>query len=214
MSQESQAAMYPAWKRLLFSDNLISKSKAHKVAYVGVSVALCIVTNFFELKFADVQFSFTILSSILAGIFLGPLLGFCGAFLGDFIGYLGNSMGYPYYWWVALGCACMALLAGLLTKLPLKLYTKMAFICISTLLICSVGINTTGMYFIGLKLYMSDSVREAFVSHFGGVQTYFGYLLIRFFVLGQIYNSLLNYALLFLIILGLKAVKPLRFETD
>ena len=206
----------PVWKRLLFSDVLVGKSAAKKIAYVGVSAALCIATNMFEIKFATVQFSFTIFSSVLAGILIGPLFGFCAVFLGDGIGYLYNSMGYPYYWWVALSCATMALISGLTMAIPLRfkgsVYFKLAFICALVLAVCSAGINSAGMYYIGLNLYMPKNVAQAIAERFGGEWSFGAYLIIRFFLLGQIYNSLVNYALLFVTVPVLKAIKPLKID--
>ena len=191
------------WKRLLFSQALADKTIAKKIAYLGVIA---------------VQFSLTIVSSVLAGIMVGPLFGFLAVFLGDGIGYAVNSMGYPYYWWVALSCATMALIAGLVMYLPLRfkgsVYVKLAIICAATLLICSVGINSAGMYYIGLKLYMPKNVLAAFEERFGGRQTYGIYLVIRFFILGQIWNSLANYALLFAVVPLLKAIKPLKLDLN
>ena len=208
----------PFWKRALFSDLLINKSAAKKIAYIAVVAALCIVTNTFEIKFATVQFSFTIVSSVLAGMMIGPLFGAAAVFLGDGVGYLINSMGYPYYWWVALSCAMMAVLAGLVMLLPLRfkgsIFVKLALVSIATLLICSVGINSTGMYYIGLKIYMPRDVQASFEERFGGRETYFIYLFIRFFLLGQIWNSLVNYALLFAIVPALKAIKPLQLKFE
>lgn len=204
------------WKRFLFSQALADKTIAKKIAYLGVIAALCIATNMFEIKFATVQFSLTIVSSVLAGIMVGPLFGFCAVFLGDGIGYLVNSMGFPYYWWVALSCATMALIAGLIMDIPMRfkgsLYVKLAIICAATLLVCSVGINSTGMYYIGLKLYMPKNVLAAFEERFGGRQTFGIYLVVRFFILGQIWNSVANYALLFAIVPLLKAIKPLKLD--
>ena len=207
-----------AWKRFLFSDMLADKSAAKRIAYIAVLAALCIVTNTFEIKFATVQFSFTILSSVLAGMMIGPLFGAAAVFLGDGIGYLINSMGYPYYWWVALSCAMMAVVAGLIMYIPLRfkgsIYVKLALICVLTLILCSVGINSTGMYYIGLKIYMPKDVLAAFEERFGGRQIFGYYLLIRFFILGQIWNSLVNYALLFAIVPALKAIKPLKLRLE
>ena len=204
------------WKRFLFSQALADKTVAKKIAYLGVIAALCIATNMFEIKFATVQFSLTIVSSVLAGIMVGPLFGFLAVFLGDGIGYAVNSMGYPYYWWVALSCATMALIAGLIMYIPMRfkgsLYVKLAIICAATLLVCSVGINSTGMYYIGLKLYMPKNVLAAFEERFGGRQTFGIYLVVRFFILGQIWNSVANYALLFAIVPLLKAIKPLKLD--
>lgn len=217
-TQTEEKKKVSSWKRFLFSDMLADKTTAKKIAYIAVLAALCIVTNTFEIKFATVQFSFTIVSSVLAGMMIGPLFGAAAVFLGDGIGYLMNSMGYPYYWWVALSCATMAIVAGLIMYIPMRfkgsIYVKLALICVATLLLCSAGINSAGMYFIGLKLYMPKNVQAAFEERFGGRNTYFIYLLIRFFILGQIWNSLVNYALLFAIIPALKAIKPLKLRLE
>lgn len=211
-----QTKAVSAWERVLFSPVLADKTVAKKIAYVAVVAALCIVTNMFEIRFAIVQYSFTIFSSVLAGMTIGPLFGFAAVFLGDGIGYLVNSMGYPYYWWVALSCATMALVAGLVMNVPMRfkgsIYVKLALICVLTLLLCSVAINSTGMYYIGLKLYMPKNVKAVFEERFGGRQTYGIYLLIRFFISGQIWNSLVNYALLFALVPALKAIKPLGLD--
>ena len=208
----------PFFKRLLFSPLLADKSAAKKVAYIAVLAALCIVTNTFEIKFATVQFSFTILSSVLAGMMIGPLFGAAAVFLGDGVGYMMNSMGYPYYWWVALSCAMMAVIAGLIMLIPMRfkgsLFVRLAFISIATLLVCSVLINSTGMYYIGLKIYMDKGVKAAIEERFGGRNTFFIYLVIRFFLLGQIWNSLINYALLFALVPALKAIKPLHLKFE
>ena len=208
----------PFWKRLVFSDLLLEKSVSKRIAYIAVLAAFCIVTNMFELKFTTVQFSFTIVSSVLAGMMIGPLFGAAAVFLGDGLGYLVNSMGYPYYWWVALSCAMMAVVAGLIMLIPIRrkgsIYIKLALISLTTLIVCSVLINSTGMYYIGLKLYMDKGVKAAIEERFGGENTYFIYLLIRFFILGQIWNSLVNYALLFAVVPALKAIKPLKLKLE
>ena len=209
---------HPFWKRLVFSDMLLEKSAPKRIAYIAVLAAFCIVTNMFEIKFATVQFSFTIVSSVLAGMMIGPLFGAAAVFLGDGLGYLVNSMGYPYYWWVALACAMMAVIAGLSMLLPLRfkgsVYVKIALIAVTTLAVCSVGINSTGMYYIGLKIYMDNDVRAAFEEYFGGRNTYWIYIAIRFFILGQIWNSVVNYALLFAIVPALKAIRPLKLRLE
>ena len=204
------------FERIFLSEPLLEKTHSQRIAWVGVTAALCIVSNCFELKFATTQYSLTILTSILAGILIGPLFGAVAVFLGDGLGYLVNSMGYPYYWWVALSCAVMALIAGLVMKLPFRFkgsgYIKLALICLLTLLVCSVGINSTGMYYIGLKLYMPKDVLGAVEERFGGKLTFGVYLLIRFFILGQIWNSLVNFALLFVLLPLLNAAKPLKIR--
>ena len=208
----------PLWKRIFFPKLILEKRPSQQIAYIGVMTAFCIVSNFFELKFATTQFSLTVFTSILAGILIGPIFGFVAVFLGDGLGYLLNSMGYPYYWWVALSVAMMAALAGLVMRIPLKFkgsgYVKLAMICIATLAVCSVGINSTGMYYLGLQIYMPKNVLEAAEAHFGGKLTFGIYLLIRFFIQGQIWNSVVNYALLFAAVPLLNAAKPLKIHIE
>lgn len=211
---KSASSVLPTVKRMLLSELLLSKSVSGKIAYTGLVAALCIVTNMFEIKFASVQYSFTIFSSVLAGMLAGPLLGFCSVFLGDALGFLCNNAGYPYYWWVALSCSTMALISGFVMNLRTgggkkAVYVKLAVICVLTFGVCSVGINTTGMYFFGLKLFFPSNVKDAVAEFFGGEFSYGIYFVIRFFILGQIWNSVVNYVLLFLAVPLLGAIKPL-----
>ena len=69
-------------KRLLLSATLADKNASHKIAYIAVMTAIVVVANmFFEFKFADTQFSLTIVVSALCGLIIGPLFGFAACFL-------------------------------------------------------------------------------------------------------------------------------------
>ncbi len=205
------------WKKLLFSDILLEKSYAQKIAYVGVMTALNVLASMFlEFKFLDVQFSLTVFMSVLAGMLLGPFLGGTAAFLGDFIGYIFNSWGLLYYWWVALSSALMAVIAGLMMRLPLKFrgsgYVKLAAICLAVLAVCSVGVNTTGFYLYYSRVGFSEKALGLLTEHFGGANTYWTYALVRLVFLGQLWNNLFNYALLFAAVPLLNAAKPLKIR--
>lgn len=206
------------WKRILYSDAILGLSDARQLAYIGVMTALCIAVNFFEIKLADTQFSFTVFASILSGILLGPVFGFVSSFLGDVLGFLVNSGGYVYMPWVGLSVACMALLAGLLMKLPLHIkgsaYVKLALVCLASLLVCSVGINTTGFYFFYTRVGFSGKALSLLEEHFGGVNLYWTYALVRLVFMGQLLNNSVNFALLFAVLPVLKAVKPLRLKLE
>ena len=76
-----------AWKRLLFSKTMLEKNKSHKIAYIAIMAALCIVSNMFEFKLADTQFSLTLAISALTGLIIGPLFGFVACFIGDLVGF-------------------------------------------------------------------------------------------------------------------------------
>lgn len=207
---------HAGWKRLFFSEIILRKSHAHRIAYIGVMTALCILSNTFEIKFSDTQFSVTIFTSMLAGILIGPLSGAASAFLGDFIGYVINSMAFPYYWWVALSVALMALISGLVMRIPFSfrggLYVKLTISCFLSFFLCSLLVNSLGGYYIGLKLYFANDLLEYIQTQFGGQNTFGIYLLYRFIWKGQIWNSLLNFVLLFLALPALKSIRPLKLD--
>jgi uncharacterized membrane protein len=100
-------------KRLLFSATLAEKNASHKIAYISVMTAIVVVANmFFEFKFADTQFSLTIVVSALCGLIIGPLFGFAACFLGDLVGYLYHSAGFAYMPWIGIAMGMVALVTG------------------------------------------------------------------------------------------------------
>ncbi len=190
------------WARLLFSEALRKKSRNQKIAYIAVMTAFSVVFNmFFEFKFADVQFSLTIFISALSGILIGPTFGFAACFLGDLVGFLYNSAGYAYMPWIGLSMGCTAFLAGVVFAFwrgkgkGWFLYVKLAAVCLLIFVFCTVIVNTTALW----KFYFSG-------------MGYWEYFVFRFFVRGQIWNSLFNYALLFLAVPILNRVKPLKIR--
>lgn len=201
--------------KIFLSDVLLGKSSSARIAYVGVMTALCVAVNMFELRFADVQFSFTVFMSVLTGILIGPAFGAAAVFLGDLIGYVVNSWGYLYMPWVGLSCAMMAFLGGLLMKIPLGFrgsgYLKLGIVCAAVLAVCSVGINTTGFYFYYTRVGFSGRALGLMEEHFG-VNGYLAYALVRLVFMGQLWNNLFNFALLFVAVPVLNAVKPLKIK--
>ena len=175
------------FKKVLSSDLLQDSSTTQKIAYIALMTALCVVCNmFFEFKFADTQFSLTIFFSALTGMIIGPVYGFIACFLGDLVGFLYNSGGFMYMPWIGLSMGLTAFIAGLImnflnVKNKFAIYLKIAVVCISTFLLCTVAINTTAFWI----MYNTRKVPST------------AYLFTRLFVQGQIWNSLFNYALLF-----------------
>ena len=175
------------FKKVLSSDLLQDSSTTQKIVYIALMTALCVVCNmFFEFKFADTQFSLTIFFSALTGMIIGPVYGFVACFLGDLVGFLYNSGGFMYMPWIGLSMGLTAFIAGLImnflsVKNKFAIYLKIAVVCISTFLLCTVAINTTAFWI----MYNTRKV------------PYTAYLFTRLFVQGQIWNSLFNYALLF-----------------
>ena len=189
-----------AWKRVIFSSTLAGKNDSHKIAYIAVMTALIVVANmFFEFKFAETQFSFTLAISALTGFMIGPIFGFVACFLGDLVGFLYHSAGFAYLPWIGISMGLTASIAGLCAELPLSFkggkYVKILLVAILSFTLCTVAINTTAFWL----LYAS------------GVP-YTTYLISRLFVQGQIWNSLFNYTLLFIAVPALSKVKALGFN--
>ncbi len=212
-----QNAETATWKRFFFSELLLSKSVSQRIAYVAVAAALSVVSNMFlEFKFFDVQFSVTIVVSAVVGILLGPAGGFAACYVGDLAGYLYNSWGMMYMPWVGLSTAMLAFIGGGIMNIRFSfkgsLYVKLALVCAVSLLVCTVGINSTGFYFYNRAMGFSDAVIDYVSERFGAEVGYFGYLAYRLFFKGQIYNNIANYALLFAVVPLLTAVRPLKID--
>lgn len=183
------------WERLLFSDLLAGQSMSRKIAVIGVMTAVMVVANmFFEFKLAETQFSFTLVLSALTGVIIGPLFGFVACFMGDLVGFFYHSAGFAYLPWIGISLGLTAVIAGLVINgLPQGgkgfLFVKIGLVCILTFSICTVAINTTAFWILYSKV------------------DYGTYLISRLFVQGQIWNSLFNYALLFVIVPMVKKIK-------
>ena len=183
------------WERLLFSDLLAGQSMSRKIAVIGVMTAVMVVANmFFEFKLAETQFSFTLVLSALTGVIIGPLFGFVACFMGDLVGFFYHSAGFAYLPWIGISLGLTAVIAGLVINgLPQGgkgfLFVKIGLVCILTFSLCTVAINTTAFWILYSKV------------------DYGTYLISRLFVQGQIWNSLFNYALLFVIVPMVKKLK-------
>lgn len=194
------------WEKLLFSPMLSQKNATKKIAYIAVITAVLTVGNtLLEIKFSDVQFSFTLILSMLAGIILGGGSGFCACIIGDALGFIINSWGYVYMPWVGLTSGVTALMGGIifhLVNFDFKggFILKLFLICLSSFLLGTVAINTTGFYFYNYNMGFSTAVINYVKDLFGGEVSYLGYLLYRLIFKGQIFNCILNYALLFAVV--------------
>ena len=132
------------------------------------------------------------------GILLGGGSGFAVCVISDFLGWLNNAGGQPYSPWVGLAAGLLALFSGVLMNnfksgKRSVFYIKCVIVCLFSLFVCTIGINTTAFYLI-----------------YGIQSTYFEYVVLRLFVQGQIWNSLANYALFFVLLPILSEVKPLK----
>ncbi len=205
-------------KRTFFSELILSKSSGQRIAYIAVITALSVVTSMFlEFKMFDVQFSVTIVVSALAGIVLGPVCGLAACYVGDLIGYIYNNWGLMYMPWVGLSTGMIAFLSGLIFnaarwKFRGALYVKLAIVCVLSFFVCTIGINTTGFYLYYKETGFTSAAIEYITQKFGSGVSYFTYVFYRLFVGGQIWNSLVNFALLFAVIPLANNIKPLKIN--
>ena len=203
-------------KRVFFSPTLAEKNQSHKIAYIAVMTAFCIATNFFEFKFLDNQFSLTITVALLTGVIIGAAFGFTACVLGDFIGFLVNPA-YIYMPWVGLSTGMFAFIGGIIFNgFPCEkkwaVWVKLGSVAILTFLVCTVGINSTGFYFYNRAMGFSTAVLDYIAERFGGEVSFWGYILYRLIFKGQIWNSLFNYALLFIFVPVISKVKALGLQ--
>ena len=200
----------------IFSPLLQGKSHSKKVAYVGLFTAFLIVCNgFFSFPIGDVQFSITIFASLLAGVILGPTAGFLSCFVADLLGYFISSGGMFYYFWVGLSTSFFAFIAGLLfinkkgNKSVKITAIKIAVIILTSFIICTVIINSTGFYIYNKNVGFLTSVIEYAKNTFGSEVSFLIYLAYRLIFRGQILNSIFNYVLFIVAIPLLKRLKLL-----
>ncbi len=200
------------FSKLLFSSFLRGKTHAKKIAYLGLLTAINVVFNsVFEFRTFNVQFSFTILISVLTGIISGGISGFFVCFLADFLGFLINSWGLTYMPWVGLSTASLALFSGLIFyKNSNKIILKTVLISLFSLFVCTILINSTGFYFYNKFMGFSTSLMEFVDGYFNGNVSYFAYIIYRLIILGQIYNNVLNYLLIFILIPLIKKFKVIN----
>ena len=188
------------WYTWLFSDAVIALPKSKKITYVAIVTAFTIIANtFLEYKFFGVQFSLTIFISVLAGLILGALPGFCACFLGDLLGFILHPLG-EYSPWIGIATGLMAVFGGLLVgRLPLPIkggaQIKLLLASLAIFLVCTSGITTV---YLNLVWYKS--------------MTYFQCLTTRLFVEGQIWNSVANTVLLIVAVPPLAKIKQLHVK--
>lgn len=195
---QKQPAKENQWKKFLFSDTVLRLPLSKKITYIALMTAFTVIANtFFELKFFSVQFSVTIFVSVLAGIFLGSAFGFTACFLGDLIGFLLHPFG-AYLPWIGISTGLMAVFGALLYgRIPWENKTgkilKLLFVNLAIFVFCTAGITSITLN----KVWFSSL-------------TYPQYLIQRLFVEGQIWNTLLNALLLFVLLPIVERVKLFR----
>jgi hypothetical protein len=88
----------------------------------------------------------------------------------------------------------------------------LALLIVSSFLVCTVAINSTGFYIYNKTMGFSEAVERFVAENFGEDVFFLGYVFYRLFFKLQILNSIANYALLAVLLPFLRAFKPLRLE--
>lgn len=120
-----------------------------RIAYLGVMTAIAVVTNCFSVTVNSgansISFNYVICS--LAGIFFGPVSGGLVALLGDLIGCLVAPKG-PFNPFIMIASALIGVLSGLAFKIPkLNEYVKIIIGYVLIFIVCTLGLNTFGLWF-------------------------------------------------------------------
>ncbi len=198
----------------IFSKFLQGKSSTKKVAYIGLFTAFLLVCNaFLSVPLFDLQFSLTILCSMIAGVVLGPACGFLSCFVADLIGYFINSGGMFYFFWVGLSTSLTAFISACAfigynkNKPLLNFIIRIIASILLTFLICTVAINSTGFYIYNSHIGSLTKAIEYAQNTFGKDISFLIYLAYRLIFKGQIYNSIFNYALFVIVMPFLKPLK-------
>ena len=185
--------------RFLFG-MLVGKKRSAKLAYIGILLAVNVVVNAVtSIPLGFVQFSFTLSAVSLAGILLGPLFGALVGFLGDLLGFfIGGGAGYTPF--VGLAMALIGFLFGLVFCLEWKekwsWCIKIALAAVLSFLFATVAITTTAGFYLWNK---------------NGLP-FWEFAILRLFVSGQIWNNVINTALLYAILPTLSKIPALKLE--
>ena len=180
------------FKKFFSSPLLEGQSNGRKAAYLGFLTAFVVVANaFFTVKLTFLEFNFMIAVCALVGALVGCGYGFAVCFLGDLIGFMINPGG-AYMPWIGISNGLTALFSGALLTVGKSQkgwgrYLRTAIFCLLSFFVCSVGITNTAFYF---TYHIKDFANVSWA-------TYWAYFSTRYLIGGQIYNSLINYAVVF-----------------
>ena len=215
---EKKATNKEKFKQLWLSPLLLHARTTQKIVYIAVVATLLIVTNIYSIPIShSAQISLTTAVSLIAGIILGPAFGFVASFLGDAVAYLVNPPPFPYMFWIGLASATMSLISGLImngfkTKTTFGLMLKLVCICLVSLVVSSIGINTTGLYLYQYYAGFWKGPIEYFTQNYGGQATFLAYLLYRMIIELQLVYNVINYIVFITVVPLLNSIKALKIN--
>lgn len=125
-------------------------SIAKKIAYTAMLTALALLMNVYAVPNTIVgTISFVYVPCFLAGILLGPVIGFTVGITADLLGCVIAPKG-PISGLVLLSSGCLGLIAGLTFRLIRgeKIAVKMAVVYAAALIVCTLGLASVGNYVV------------------------------------------------------------------
>ena len=188
-------------KRFLFG-MLTEKKRSVKLAYIAVLLAGNVAVNAItSIPLGFVQFSFTLSAVALAGILLGPLFGFAVGFLGDLVGFfIGGGAGYTPFVGLAMGLVAFLYGAAFCLRWQGKWAwcIKVAVAAVLSFLLATVAISTTAGFFLWNKSGLP----------------FWEFAVARLFVGGQVWNNVINTALLYAVLPALSKIPIFKLEIE
>lgn len=135
----------------MFTKAFVALSSGKKIAYLAVFAAIAVAVNAISLDIPPVlKLSFTATAGFFAGGLFGPIGGFTVMFVGDLIGCLFS--GYAPNPVIGLGTAMLGLIPGLvMTHVRANLYLKAALSFVLCFAVCTLGLNTLGLYLMAAR---------------------------------------------------------------
>ncbi len=123
-------------------------TKTQRLCHVSVFTAICAVINAFTF-FPASHISISLLATVcaVAGFLYGPKDAFIIGFMGDLITAIVYPAG-PYNPLIGLASGLMGMIPALVLKKTGNIYMKVALSTILTLVICTCGINTFGLWLV------------------------------------------------------------------
>ena len=186
-------------KRFLFG-MLAEKKRSVKLAYIAVLLAVNVAVNAItSIPLGFVQFSFTLSAVALAGILLGPRFGFAVGFLGHLMGlFIGGVAGYTPGVGLAMGLVAFLDGAAFCLRWQGKgaWCIKVAVAAVLSFLLATVAISTTAGFFLWNKSGLP----------------FWEFAVARLFVGGQVWNNVINTALLYAVLPALSKIPIFKLE--
>ncbi len=125
-----------------------------KMVYTAVLIAICTITNYYTIYLLNrvLAVSFTYLPCFVAGVFLGPVYGLVVGLAGDFLGLVFGGIIGLFNPFIFLASGLLGLIPGLVFRyLKINDYAKVVISFLICLVVCTAGLNTFGIWFLGSR---------------------------------------------------------------